>query len=44
MKITQITAIGGNEGGLVFGLGDDQKMYYWCTSEGMWVLDKTKVS
>jgi len=41
MKITQITSIGGAAGGLVFGLGEDNKIYYWSVTAGEWVLDTT---
>ena len=40
MKIIQISAV---ECGDIFGLGDDNKVYYW-SSKGEWILNVAKQS
>lgn len=42
MKILSISVAAFEGGADIFGLGDDNKIYYWDTSTADWVLDKSK--
>ncbi len=43
MQIIQITASATSEGHEIFGLGDDQQVYYWDYKVGEWKLSKANV-
>lgn len=38
-KIIQITACAAGQMERVYGLGADQKIYFWSSIKGEWVLD-----
>lgn len=45
MKIIQIVSVPQPNGSgyhWTYGLGDDNKMYFWHENKGEWVLNKTK--
>ena len=44
VKILQISAVNGMDGYIVYGLGDDGKIYWWCKFKkgGVWILEATK--
>lgn len=39
MKIKQITAISFEGGSDIFGLGEDNKLYYWGNVDGEWHIN-----